>query len=301
MIEGRIKKTSGISRQTLPEGQKENKMSISNKSLGFQPSFLTHFPLPRTRVGNEFRRTVNGIKCIYMDPLGIPYTTNERRWIEITTTLAKQIGSTWVEFGAVSHAMERYGMDRSSRYILPARRALYKFANLHISTMKVANIGGMEAHQAINLTIAKKAQILWARGRTDLVVPELFDGQNFMELSDEFMGFVATAAPHVQEHYMQIQSPLTLDLYHWLVTKLYTLNNEELIKWSWLYSQFGQGGRLNDSQMKSMRRLIKASLFDILNNYYTKARVGVTDEGIILKKSPLLIEPDSKKAGFSLL
>jgi len=33
----------------------------------------------------------------------------------------------------------------------------------------------------------------------------------------------------------------------------------------------------------------------------SQARVGVTDEGIILKKSPLLIEPDSKKAGFSLL
>lgn len=276
-------------------------MSISNKSLGFQPSFLTYFPLPRTRVGNEFRRTVNGIECVYFDPMGIPYTTNDRRWIEITTTLAKKTGNAWVEFGAVSHALERYGMDRSSRYILPARKALYKFANLHISTMKIANIGGLEAHQSINLAIAKKVQILWARGRSDLVVPDLFDEQNFMELSDEFMSFVDNAAPHIQEHYMQIQSPLTLDLYHWLVTKLYMLKNEELIKWSWLYSQFGQGGYLNESQMKSMRRLIKASLFDIVKNYYQKARIKITDEGVILMKSSPLIEPDNKKAGFSLL
>lgn len=276
-------------------------MSLTDKSLGFQTSFLTHFPLPRTKVGNEFRRTVNGIECVYMDPLGIPYTTNDRRWIEIATTLAKQTKDSWIAFGSVSQALERYGMDRNGQYILPARKALYKFANLHISTMKVANIGGMLAHQSINLTVARKAQILWARGRTDVVVPELFDGQNFMELSPEFMEFVDNAVPHVQAHYMAIQSPLTLDVYHWLVTKLYTLTNDELIKWAWLYSQFGQGGRLNESQMKSMRRLIKASVLEIITKYYTKARVKATDEGIVLMKSPPLIEPDSKKAGFSLL
>lgn len=276
-------------------------MSLLDKSLGFQTSFLTHFPLPRTNVGNEFRRTVNGIECVYMDALGIPYTTNDRRWIEIATTLAKQTKDSWIEFGSVSRTLAKYGMERTGMYMLPARKALYKFANLHISTMKVANIGGLEAHQSINLTVAKKAQILWARGRTDLVVPELFDGQNFMELSPEFMEFVDNAVPHVQAHYMAIQSPLTLDIYHWLVTKLYTLKSEELIKWSWLYSQFGQGGMLNDSQMKSMRRLIKASLYDVIKNYYPKARAKATDEGIVLMKSSPLIEPNSKKAGYSLL
>lgn len=279
-------------------------MNLSDKSLGFQTSFLTHFPLPRTNVGNEFRRTVNGIECVYMDPLGIPHTTNDRRWIEIATTLAKQTGEGWIEFGSVETTLKRYGMDPhggKKGNILPARKALYKFANLHISTMKVAKIGGMLAHQSINLTVAKKAQILWARGRTDLVVPELFDGQNFMELSPEFIEFVDNAVPHVQEHYMKIQSPLTLDVYHWLVTKLYQLKSDELIKWSWLYSQFGQGGMLNDSQMKSMRRLIKASLLDVVTNYYTRARVKATDEGIVLMKSPPLIEPDNKKAGFSLI
>jgi hypothetical protein len=167
--------------------------------------------------------------------------------------------------------------------------------------MKVANIGGMKAHQCVNLTVAKKAQILWARGRTDLVVPELFDGQNFMELSPEFLEFVDNAAPHVQEHYMQIQSPLTLDIYHWLVTKLYTLKTEECIKWCWLYSQFGQGGDLNDTQMKNLRRLIKTSVLEIITKYYMKARVRATDKGLVLMKSPPLIEPDSKRAGFSLL
>lgn len=275
---------------------------VPQKALGFQTSLFTYFPLPRTNVGNEFSREVNFTKCVYMDPLGIPHTAIERRWIEITTTLAKKAGDPWVEFGAVSHAMTRYGMERTGMYIQPARKALYKFANLHVSTMRVGKVEGVEAHQSLNFAVARKAQILWARGRTDIVAPELFDGQNFMELSPEYMDFVKNAAPHNQDHYMAIQSPLELDLYHWIVTKLYTLKETELVSWAGIYAQFGQsGGMLNDSQMKNLRRLIKTGLYNIISTYYPKAKVEATDEGIVLKKSPPLIEPDSKKAGFSIL
>lgn len=278
---------------------------VPKTALGFQTSIFNFFPLPRTNVGNEFRRTVNFVECVYWDPLGIPHTAIERRWIEIVTTLAKKANDGWVEFGSVSHAMERYGMNRSGGvrgYILPARKALYKFANLHVSTMRVGKVAGIEAHQALNFAVAENVQVLWARGRTDLVVPELFDGQNFMELSNGFMKLVKDAAPHNQEHYMQIQSPLELDLYQWLVTKLYTLKEDELIKWASLYAQFGQtGGMLNESQMKDLRRKVKTCLYHIVTEYYPKAKVKATDEGFVLMKSPPLIEPNDKRAGFNLI
>lgn len=277
-------------------------MSLADKSLGFQTSFLTHFPLPRTNVGTTFTREVNGIRCTYFDALGIPYTAVDRRWIEIVTTLARrQSPVARVEFGAVSQTLKRYGMARESNYILPARKALEKLARLHISTTRVAKGGGLVAHQGLDFSLSRKHQILWAHGRTDLVEPELFDQENYMELSPDFMAFVQNAAPHNQDHYMTIRSPLTLDVYHWLVTKLYDLSDEMLLEWPKLYSQFGQGGRLNDSQMKNMRRLLKASLLDIVKNYYPRARVKAIDEGIVLMKSPPLIEPDNKKAGYSLI
>jgi hypothetical protein len=278
-------------------------MSLTDKSLGFQTSFLTHFPLPRTNVGTSFSREVNGIRCTYFDVLGIPYTAVDRRWIEIVTTLARrQAPIVRIEFGAVSETLKRYGMARASNYILPARKALEKLARLHISTTRVAKGGGMVAHQGLDFSFSRKHQIIWARGRTDLVEPELFDQENYMELSQDFMEFVQNAAPHNQDHYMDIQSPLTLDMYHWLVTKLYKLRDEELIEWTKLYAQFGQNGKmLNDSQMKNLRRGLKTSLLEILTKYYPRARVRTTNEGIVLMKSPPLIEPDSKKAGYSLL
>lgn len=148
--------------------------------------------------------------------------------------------------------------------------------------------------------------IAWAKGRTDTSLPELFDDDNYIQFSSMFMEFVDRAVPHVQEHYLDIQSPLVLDVYHWLVTKFYGLHEQrkqdELIEWVKIYAQFGQtGGRLSESQMKDMRRLIKAAVLEVCTKYYPKAKAQFTDEGLVLKRSPLLIEPDNKKAGYSLL
>jgi hypothetical protein len=278
-------------------------MNLPEKDLGFQTSFLNYFPLPRTNVGPTFTRTVNGIQFTYFDMLGVPYSAVDRRWIEIVTTLAKlQAPDPRIEFGSVSQALARYGMARENNYILPARKALEKIARLHISSTQVGKVKGITAHRGLDFSFSLKHQIIWGRGRTDLVEPELFDHENFMELSPTFMKFVETAAPHVQAHYMSIRSPLTMDLYHWIITKLYGLREDELIRWPWLYAQFGQdGGILNESQMKDIRRLIKKGLLEIRMKYYPKARIEATDEGILLKRSPPLIASDSKRAGFSLL
>ena len=131
-----------------------------------------------------------------------------------------------------------------------------------------------------------------------MVEPELFDGENFMELSADFVDFVGNAAPHVQEHFMMIRSPLTLDVYQWLTAKLYAIDQEMLFPWAWAYAQFGQGGKLNPSQMKDLRRKLKAALLDIRQNYYPAARIEATEEGLILRRSPPLVEPDDKRAGY---
>lgn len=280
-------------------------MNIPEKALGFQTSLFTHFPLPRTNVGNEFSREVNHTKCSYWDPLGIPHTAVDRRWIEIITTLAKKSGDAWIELGAVSHALARYSKDATggkTGNIQSARKAVYRFANLHVSTMRTGIKGGLEVHQALNFAVAEKAQVIWAKGRTDIVQPELFDNENYIELSKPFMELVKNAAPHDQAHYMQIQSPLELDLYQWLVTKLYTLKEDQLIKWASFYAQFGKtGGMLTENQMKDLRKNIKTCLLSIRKNYYPKAEMESTNEGILLKQSPPLIEPDHKRAGFILL
>jgi len=234
-----------------------------------------------------------------MCPHGVLYKAIDRRWLEIVTTLAKTQGSH-IELGGVTEALRRYGMTSQSRYILPTRKALERVASLHVSISRNAEVKGFKAVQGLDFSISEEHQVLWARGRTDLVEPELLDRLNFIDLSNGFMKVVANAVPHIQEQYMDIRSPLTLDLYQWVILKLHDLKQEQLVRWPALYAQFGDGGKLNTSQMKDLRRKLKAALYQVRYNYYEAAQITHTDEGIILKPSPPLVEPDDKRAGYSL-
>lgn len=276
--------------------------SISEKDLGFQIAPFTLFPLPRVKVGKEFTRVVNGSSCSYFCSSGVPYTAIDRRWLEIVTTLGKrQYPEPCIEFGSISSTLKQYGMARANNYILPARKALEKIARLHISITRITESKGVDIQQGIDISVSERHQILWARGRANLVEPELFDGENFMDISSGFLNLVKDAAPHIQADYMAIQSPLMLDVYQWLIRRLYGMKDDALIRWAWIYAQFGNGEILNDSQMKDLRRKFKETVAEIQAKYYPGAIMKFTDEGLILFRSPPLIEPDSKKAGYSLL
>lgn len=277
--------------------------NLPEATNGFQTQPFIFFPLPRTNVGNMFTRTVSGVSCSYMCPHGVLYKAIDRRWLEIVTTLAKLQGPH-IELGGVTEALRRYGMESKGGkrgYITPTRKALERVASLHVSIRGTGTYKkGLGIAAGRDFSISKKHQVLWARGRTDLVEPELLDGLNFLELSDEFMEIVANAVPHIQQQYMEIRSPLTLDLYQWVILKLHNLKDEQPIRWSSLYAQFGDGGKLNTSQMKDLRRKLKVALYQIRYTYYEAAQIEATDEGIILKPSPPLVEPDDKRAGYTL-
>ncbi len=299
---GHKKTPKGIARNVFPKGAKEiyDMTSLPEATNGFQTQPFIFFPLPRTNVGNEFTRTVNRVTCSYFCSLGVLYKAIDRRWLEIVTTLAKTQGHPHIELGGVTSALKRYGMTSQSRYILPTRKALERVASLHVSVRGIGNVKGFKAALGRDFSISKEHQVLWARGRTDLVEPELLDGLNFLELSAEFMEVVSHAVPHIQQHYMDIRSPLTLDLYQWILLKLFNRKDEDIVRWPALYAQFGDGGKLNATQMKNLRRKLKAALYEIKYNYYEAAQIEATPEGIVLKPSPPLVEPDDKRAGYTL-
>lgn len=283
---------------------------ITSREVGYSISPFTFFPFPREDVGKMFTREVNGIECTYICAAGVPHTTLDRRWFEIGTTLARyNIGKDGtinprIELGSVTDTLRRYGMystgGKAGGYVLSARKALEKFSRLHVSSIAKSEVKGLAGHRGLDFSVSLKHQILWARGRTDMVEPDLFDHENFIDLSPSFMGFVQNAVPHIQKDFMAIRSPLTLDLYQWLAGKLYSLKDEFVMTWPRMYAQFGQGGKLNDSQMKNMRRLIKDSLTEIKTNYYRAANITITEKGIVMKPSEPLVEPGSRKAGYTL-
>jgi hypothetical protein len=278
--------------------------SIAKDELGYQIEVLTRFPLPRKNVGNEYKKEVNRLTCRYYSPLGIPYTSVHKRALEVVTTKAVcENDNGVILFAGVSKFLTGYGMASNggkTGYIKTIKDAMEKIYTLtmyiteEISTERFSGVKGK------TLSIASDYQILWANGRTDLAKPELFDNLNYMQLTPDFMNLAKNAAPHIQADYMKIRSALTQDVYPWMISKLFCLKDkDQLIKWSWLYSQFNDT-KLNDWQMKNFRRTFKESVDEVGEKYYRDANYEFTNEGLILKKSPLLIEPDSKKAGFTV-
>lgn len=282
---------------------------IDEEVVGYSIAPFTFFPFPRVNVGKIFTREVNGIECTYFCSGGVPYTTLDRRWFEIGTTLARyNIGKDGtvnprIELGSITDTLRRYGMAANAGkkgYVLPARRAMEKFARLHVSSTTKPEAKGIDGVMGMDFSISLRHQILWARGRIDLVEPDLLDRENFIDLSPSFMDFAKRAVPHIQKDFMAIQSPLTLDLYQWLAGKLYSLKGEFVMTWPMMYAQFGQGGRLSESQMKNVRRDIKNSLVEIKTKYYRAANITITEKGLIMKPSEPLVEPGDTKAGYTL-
>lgn len=287
----------------------EKSKEVSKSEVGYAIAPFTFFPFPREDVGKMFTREVNGMECTYFCAAGVPHTALDRRWFEIGTTLARyNIGKDGsinprIELGSVTDTLRRYGMESKGGergYILPARKAMEKFARLHVSSTVKTDVMGLAGHRGMDFSVSLKHQILWARGRIDLVEPGIFDHENFIDLSPTFLEFVKNAVPHIQKDFMTIRSPLTLDLYQWLAGRLYSLKGEFLMSWPKMYAQFGQGGKLNDSQMKDVRRKIKNCLIEIKTKYYPAANMKITEKGILLNPSEPLVEPGDKKAGYTL-
>jgi len=206
--------------------------------------------------------------------------------------------------GSVQSALNTYGMGESGFYIKPTVESLKRIGGLFIHTERTNDINYKgkiyKQYQAINMTLAKKVQITWGHGRLKNQPLEL-DGFTYFDFSDDFyQTFIKTAVPHIQSQYLEIKAPIEQDLYVWLAQKLFTLKDEtEKIPWTWLFTQFAPKAILKGDALQHAKTNIKNALLRIQRDFYKTAKFEFTYEGVILKKSPPLIEPGDKKAGYA--
>ena len=173
------------------------------KELGFQTSLFTFFPLPRKNVGKEMTKEVQGRTCMYLGFYGIPYTTIDRRMLEIITTKKVQSKSRIIQFGSVTDTLRESGMGRSGGergYIKPMKDSLLRISGLNILLTENVKTERFEGITGKNFHIADEFKILWANGRTDLVVPELLDSLNYMTISEEFASLCAPGRTHRRDN-----------------------------------------------------------------------------------------------------
>lgn len=104
---------------------------------------------------------------------------------------------------------------------------------------------------------------------------------SYIEVSSEFAQAIDRAVPLVTEILSALQThPMRLDIYVWLVHRLYNLRSESHVSWHQLQQQFGANYR----HLRQFRAAFEENLL-VVRVYYPKSRVAVTKNGLILRPS----------------
>ena len=84
------------------------------------------------------------------------------------------------------------------------------------------------------------------------------------------------------------KSPMDLDVYAWLVHRLFSLSKPSTVTWQQLSEQFGHGY----AEIRKFRRFFIDSLKRV-QTVYPEARLKVADSGVILLPSKPHLAPTS--------
>lgn len=177
------------------------------------------------------------------------------------------------QLGVASGGMQRRTVIEQLNRIIRSRITI-------MTTSTTAKQGGAWVDEGHQLSIASQWQ-LWHSGE-DTTGAEALIG-SWIEVTPQFRRAAETAVPLSSAVIQQLKSqPMRLDIYAWLVRRLYSLRTPEThVSWDQLAAQFGAAYR--------QRRQFKAAFtrhLQVVRIYYPEARAYATSDGLILRRSP---------------
>lgn len=261
----------------------------------FTPQPFVCLPLPYRDSGNEFTRSSGGMTVSLMSPNGVPYG----RWGRITaciiTTEAFRTETLRLQFYSIYGLLACLGIKNTGGYRLNHfTETMKKWSSLTIHA--ATNYNG--AYEYITIALTTHGKIYLEKQKAENASSDL----SYIDLTKEGKAYLCrTAVPGVLEHVVDITSPRELDLYFWLVRKLYNSLSRrstmpDFVPWGSIYTQFGSGKAMPPTYKHKFRQEVRSQLYDIKKKYYPKANIRATDEGIFFYPSPNLIAPKDKAA-----
>ena len=262
--------------------------------LGFMARLLALCSLPRTNPGDrhEFKR-VNGPYTLYMTATAgnkLPYGNIPRlllAWVcsEAVRTQRRELvlGRSLYEF------MRKFGMeDRSGGANAERTRLKNQMRGLFGCTVTLV-YEDEERESRVSSLVANRADYWWNAKRP--AAPVLWDST--IELGEKFFQEIIARPVPLDLHTLKAlkRSPLGLDLYFWLVYRIFSLKAPLTLSWKQLHRQFGaEPDRASKVAQQAFRRdclrelkKIKRAWPDL--NYHT-----VTG-GLVVSPSPPRIPP----------
>jgi hypothetical protein len=212
---------------------------------------------------------------------GLPYGVPARLLTIYCTSEAVRTNSPEIYLGDSVH-------DFLRRLDVPitrgARGSLSVYANqllrLIRSTLTIdENIKGGAGRSGLHIRQAlfvEEAQLWW-----DTPTGRVGNGSSLVLSSVLFHSILERSAPLATHAIKQLRkSPMDLDVYAWLVHRLFHLNKPSMVSWSQLSDQFGHSYELP----RKFRHFFLDSLKRVLI-VYPEARLNVSDAGILLLPS----------------
>lgn len=256
-------------------------------------------------------KRVNGTKTLIVEPAllpdrdgtlrrAFPFGSVPRLFLIWVTTEVKMLGRTdgqpvRVELGQNLHDfMGRMGLagDGGSqrRRVMDQLNRLVRARITLQETQPQGRSDGSWLDQGRQLSISSSWS-LWHAGNDPKGTSPLMG--SYIEVSPEFTRSIDHALPLAPDVLRELQThPMRLDIYAWLVHRLYNLRREVHVSWKQLEQQFGG----NYKQSRQFRAAFKDNL-QVVRLYYYKARVVPTDEGLILRPSKRHIPERSDRRG----
>ena len=241
--------------------------SEADSDLGFIARMMALCSLPRTNPGNRYRYVRrNGPYTLVMTTTGLhklPHGSNPRLMLAWICTEAVRTGSREIVLGrSLSEFMRKLGISSTDgRGQTRLRNQMKRLFNCSVQLNYTA--AGREA--SATALVAELTDFWWDPKHPDQT--GLWESK--VRLSEAFFNEIVSHPVPLDMNTLTAlkRSPLGLDLYLWLVYRIFTLRAPKRITWRLLYSQFGAHPdkatdrvTVRNFQRKAMRELKKIKL-----------------------------------------
>ena len=253
------------------------------------------------------------IQCSFphADPGALTQFTRRNGWLELTLSTARP--DTGLPYGVPARLLTIYCASEAKRNHSPEvflGESVHEFLRRLDVPITRGERGSLRVYanqllRLVHCAISIDENIRDAAGRTGLHIRQaLFveearlwwdeataigQGSSLVLSSVLYDSILERSAPLSTKALKQLRkSPMDLDVYAWLVHRLFHLSRPSTVTWAQLSGQFGHGYR----EIRKFRRFFADSVKRV-QEVYPEARLKLTDGGVILQPSPQHIPRDA--------
>lgn len=224
--------------------------------------------------------------------LAYPYGSKARMFLIWLTTQVKRQKTRELSLGpSLNSFMESMGLNHTGgnqrRAVEDQLRRLFG-ATITVQT-RSHTPDGKWVNEGSTMTIANSWQLWFSADDPHGATP--LDGSRVILSETFYDAIMESSVPLARNVLRELQThPMRLDIYVWLVHRLFNLRRETHISWAQLEEQFGG----NYARRRAFVKAFTENLH-VVRMYYPEARISTTKQGVILRRSGRHIGPREKR------